>query len=151
MPRRTTCTSELARVAAVSLELRVKESPSAFCHCLECQKRSGSAFAAQARWPDAQVTLAGRSKTWERVADSGHKATYQFCPDCGSTVAYVIEGWPGVTAVPVGAFADPGFPAPKFSVYEQRKHPWIAVLGEDVKRFSTPSRVRNPGASPVPL
>ena len=51
--------------------------------------------------------LTGRSKAWERVADSGHKATYQFCPDCGSTIAYIIEGWPGVVAVPVGAFADP--------------------------------------------
>ena len=33
---------------------------------------------------------------------------------------FVIEGWPGVTAVPLGAFADPQFPAPKFSVYEHR-------------------------------
>jgi len=114
---------------------------------LECQKRSGSAFAAQARWPEAQVAVTGRAKTWERLADSGHKAMYQFCPDCGSTVAYVIEGWPGVIAVPVGSFADSSFPAPKFSVYEHRKHRWVAVLGEDVKHSSTPSTVRNPGLS----
>ena len=49
------------------------------CHCLDCQRRSGSAFAAQARWPEARIMLTGRSKAWERVADSGHKATYQFC------------------------------------------------------------------------
>lgn len=76
------------------------------CHCLECQKRSGSAFATQARWRDGDVTIAGQFKTWERIADSGHKATYQFCPECGSTLAYVIEGWPDVIAIPVGAFAD---------------------------------------------
>ena len=29
------------------------------CHCLNCKKRSGSAFAVQARWPKAQVTLEG--------------------------------------------------------------------------------------------
>ena len=104
------------------------------CHCLACQQRSGSAFAAQARWPDAQVTVTGEAKTWVRVADSGHRATYSFCPTCGSTVTYVIEGWPGVTAVPLGAFADPTFPAPRFSVYETRKHGWTAVLGEDVRR-----------------
>lgn len=34
------------------------------CHCLDCQKRSGSAFAAQARWPDTHVTLTGESKTF---------------------------------------------------------------------------------------
>jgi hypothetical protein len=112
------------------------------CHCLACQKRTGSAFAAQARWPDAQVTVVGEAKTWERVADSGHRATYSFCPECGSTVAYVIEGWPGLTAVPLGAFADPSFPAPTFSVYEHRKHAWTVVLGEDVEHSSTPSSRR---------
>ncbi len=80
-----------------------------------------------------------------RQADSGHKATYSFCPTCGSTVAYVIEGWEGVTAVPVGAFADPDFPAPKFSVYEHRKHVWAEVAGEDVNHSSTTSAQRKPG------
>jgi hypothetical protein len=115
------------------------------CHCLACQKRSGSAFAVQARWPDAQVEITGEAKTWVRIADSGHRASYRFCPDCGSTLAYEIEGWPGVTAIAVGAFADPMFPAPKFSVYEHRKHAWTAVLGEDVEHSSSPSALRSPG------
>jgi len=96
------------------------------CHCLDCQKRTASAFAAQARWPDECVTVTGETKTRGRIADSGHRAIYQFCPHCGSTVAYVIEGWPGVTAVPLGAFADPAFPEPRFSVYEHRMHHWVA-------------------------
>lgn len=115
------------------------------CHCLECQKRSGSAFAVQARWPDADVSVSGDYKTWERSADSGHRATYQFCSVCGSTVAYVIDGWPSVTAIPVGAFADPAFPEPRFSVYENRKHSWVDINGNEVDHSSTPSSVRNPG------
>jgi hypothetical protein len=115
------------------------------CHCLDCQKRSGSAFATQARWPSTHVTVTGEANTWVRTADSGHRATFRFCPQCGSTVAYVIEGWPGVTAVPLGAFADLDFPAPKFSVYEHRKHAWIAVLGADVEHSSSPSSARSPG------
>lgn len=120
-----TCEGEPVRVSA--------------CHCLECQKRSGSAFATQARWKDADVTVSGKFKEWERLADSGHKVTYQFCPDCGSTLAYVIEGWPGVVAIPVGAFADLSFPTPRFSVYEHRKHSWIEILGDDVERSSDPN------------
>lgn len=116
------------------------------CHCLDCQKRTGSAFAAQARWPDDKVTLVGEAKTWIRTADSGHKATYRFCPNCGSTVTYVIEGWPGVTAVPLGAFADPDFPAPAFSVYEHRKHSWTVVLGGDVEHSALPGPVPAPKA-----
>lgn len=108
------------------------------CHCLACQRRTGSAFAAQARWPDTRVTVTGRSSTWVRTADSGVRVAYRFCPDCGSTVAYVIEDAPGVTAIPLGAFADPTFPAPRFSVYEHRKHSWTAVLGDDVEHSATP-------------
>lgn len=106
------------------------------CHCLACQKRSGSAFAAQARWPEENVAMAGEFSVWERVADSGHKATYRFCPVCGSTVTYVIEGWTGVVAVPVGAFADAEFPAPKFSVWEHRKVAWVDILGDAVRHSS---------------
>lgn len=29
--------------------------------------------------------------------------------------------------VPVGAFADPGFPAPTVSVYEERMHAWVQL------------------------
>jgi hypothetical protein len=32
-----------------------------------------------------------------------------------------------VTAVPIGAFADPTFPPPTISVWESRRHPWLAV------------------------
>ena len=32
-----------------------------------------------------------------------------------------------LVAVPVGAFAEPGFPAPLFSVYEERKHAWVGL------------------------
>lgn len=103
------------------------------CHCLACQQRTGSAFAAQARWPDAQVAITGERTRWTRTGDGGGRVTYSFCPTCGSTVTYVVEGMPGVIAVPIGAFADPSFPAPRFSVYEQRKHPWTVVLGDGVE------------------
>jgi hypothetical protein len=114
------------------------------CHCLACQQRSGSAFAAQARWPAGDVEVTGEAKTWERIADSGHRVSYRFCPVCGSTVAYEIEGWPGVVAVPYGAFAGTDMPAPAFSVYEDRRHDWVEISGE-VARSTSTSAARKPG------
>lgn len=118
------------------------------CHCHACQARSGSAFATQARWPTEQVEISGDYTVWERIADSGHKATYQFCPVCGSTLAYVIEGWPGVIALPVGNFEDKDLPAPGFSVYEHRKFPWVEILGEEVEHSSDPSIAFTQGKLP---
>jgi hypothetical protein len=101
------------------------------CHCLDCQKRSGSVFAAQARWPSDQVEVSGRFDEWTRVSDDGTETRlFHFCPECGSTVFYTGSEQPGLVAVPIGAFADPSFPPPRISVYERRRHPWVAVPAE---------------------
>lgn len=105
------------------------------CHCLACQRRSGSAFAVQARWPAEQVSVTGQTKTWTHTGDTGRWGRFRFCPHCGSTVVYEIEALPGLIAVAVGAFADPSFPAPWISIYETRKHPWVEVLGETVEHL----------------
>ena len=105
------------------------------CHCLDCQRRSGSAFSAQARFPDACVRIDGAFATFVSTGDSGGKAVFRFCPACGSTIAYESASLPGLTAVPLGAFADPTFPPPTFSVWEERKHPWTVVLGEAVEHM----------------
>lgn len=78
--------------------------------------------------------LAGDFRIWSTQADSGSITSFRFCPDCGGTVAYSNETMPGTIAVPIGGFADPDFPAPQFSVYEERKHRWVAIVGEGVER-----------------
>ena len=104
------------------------------CHCLNCKKRSGSAFAAQARWPAQQVAIEGRSNSFVMVGDSGNPATFHFCPECGSDVFYEIEGkFDGQIAIPLGAFDDPYAFAPAFSVWEERKHEWVEILGDDIE------------------
>ena len=97
------------------------------CHCLNCQRRSGSVFAAQARFNRKGVTIRGRSTQYVIVGDEGGKAIFSFCPTCGATVYYETEGNEEVVAIPVGAFADPGFPQPHYSVYENRKHAWVGL------------------------
>ena len=107
-----------ARHAACScgqLRLTVEGEPVrvSICHCLACQRRTGSVFGVQARFEEGQVTTDGASRQYIRVSDEGGKrAFFSFCPDCGATVFYITEATPGIVAVPVGAFADPSFPAP---------------------------------------
>lgn len=141
-------TTHIARCRCGQLQAICEGEPVrvSVCHCLACQQRSGSAFATQARWLDEKVTTEGEHKLWERIADSGHKVSYRFCPVCGATVFYTIEGWPGLTAVPVGLFTDPDFPAPRFSVYEHRRKGWVEITGEGIEHSETPSSQRNPGA-----
>jgi hypothetical protein len=65
-----------------------------------------------------------------RTSDEGEKRTFHFCPDCGATVFYTLATAPDVVAVPIGAFAEPAFPPPTVSVYESRRHPWLAMTAE---------------------
>lgn len=104
------------------------------CHCLNCKKRSGSAFAVQARWPADQVRIQGLSKGFVLTADSGNRATFHFCRECGSDVHYEINGkFDGLIAIPLGAFDDPYFASPKFSVWEERKNAWVDIIGDGVE------------------
>jgi hypothetical protein len=105
------------------------------CHCLACQRRTGSTYGIQARFTRAQVTIAGDSKQYVLVGDEGGKATFNFCPNCGATVHYLNEGRESEIAIPVGTFAEPGFPPPTFSVYEERMHLWVG-LPENIEHMA---------------
>lgn len=125
MKRHAECSCGQLKVTCEGEPVRVS-----ICHCLACQRRTGSPFGQQARWPAPRVTIEGAATTWVRRGDSGGTITFRFCPTCGATVTYEIDGMPGFVAVPVGAFADPAFPPPTFSVYEARKHTWVTVPDE---------------------
>ena len=97
------------------------------CHCLDCQRRSGSPFGSIAYLPKEAVTVSGDAREFTRPTDAGNSFTTGFCPECGSTVYAKASRMPEITGVPLGAFADPSFPQPIRSVYEQSKHRWVAL------------------------
>jgi hypothetical protein len=96
------------------------------CHCLACQQRTGSVFAALASF-SAPYKVYGTATEYVRVGDQGAKFRFRFCPICGTTVFHSEEGYDKPVGVAVGAFADPTFPAPTVSVYDCRRHPWVQL------------------------
>ena len=97
------------------------------CHCLACQRRTGSAFGTGARFREEQAKFAGESRVFERVSDDGVTRTFHFCGNCGSTVFAKTASVPGFVTVFVGAYADPAFPHPTDSLHEVRRHSWVTV------------------------
>lgn len=95
------------------------------CHCLECQKRTGSTYGIAAFFPAEQVEAIGQAKCYIRSSDSGFDVSFFFCPGCGSTVYWKPSRMPALIAVAVGAFADPAFPEPSQEVYGEHRHHWI--------------------------
>lgn len=123
--RRAACSCGRLSLLAEGEPVRIS-----MCHCLACQRRTGSAFGIQARFPREHVQVEGRSTEYVRISDDGLAHTFSFCPDCGATVFWRPADRPDLIAVAIGAFADPTFPPPTVAVYESRRHPWLTVPAE---------------------
>ena len=89
------------------------------------------AIALAAHLPQASFTapyqVSGTATEYVRAGDQGARFRFRFCPVCGTTVFHTEEGTEGRISVAVGAFADPGFPPPRLSIYDSRRHPWVTL------------------------
>jgi hypothetical protein len=118
----------VAQCCCGALRVEVTGDPAsvAACHCGECQRRTGSVFGVVAFFPRDQVRLGAVGTVYERDGQDGRKVRFRFCPACGSTVWWEADLRPGQIGLAVGAFRDPAFPAPAWSVWEEVRHPWVA-------------------------
>jgi len=121
-----------SRTAACScgqLRIEVQGEPRGVgvCHCLACQRRTGSVFAALAGFA-APYKVSGTATEYVRTGDQGARFVFRFCPICGTTVFHTEDGYEqSFVSVAVGAFADPAFPPPGDSVYHCRRHAWVQL------------------------
>ncbi|HMD28892.1 MAG TPA: GFA family protein [Steroidobacteraceae bacterium] len=120
--------SRTASCSCGQLRIEVQGDPRGvgICNCLACQRRTGSVFAALASF-SAPFKVFGTATEYARVGDQGARFTFRFCPVCGTTVFHTEDGYNESVSVAVGAFADPAFPAPRVSVYDSRRHPWVQL------------------------
>ena len=127
-PTRCPMSSRTASCSCGQLRIQVEGEPRGvgICHCLACQQRTGSVFAALASF-SAPFKVRGTATEYIRVGDQGAKFIFRFCPVCGTTVFHTEDGHNESVGVAVGAFADPNFPAPRVSVYDSRRHPWVQL------------------------
>jgi len=124
MIRTASCSCGQLSIACEGEPVRVS-----VCHCLACQKRTGSAFGSAAFFLRQRTAVTGEAQVWTRTGDSGGEARFSHCPTCGSTVFWEPDFRPDRVAVAIGAFADPAFPPPDKQVYAETAHPWVAVSG----------------------
>lgn len=125
-----------AQSACGAIKLTFSEPPqlTALCHCFACQRRTGSPFSANVFYSIKCVEVFGAATEFVRTGDSGRKVRMYFCPTCGSTVYWKADASPSWIGVGVGSFADPTFPSPTMSVFEQSKHESVQ-LDQAVERF----------------
>jgi len=97
------------------------------CHWKACQRRTGAVIHNGSRWLKSQVRITGEHKIYGRIADSGFEIRFHFCPNCGSSVFWEGDRSPTTYGIAVGCFADPDFPAPTSSGWEESMHRWLGL------------------------
>jgi hypothetical protein len=127
--RAVTTREAACHCAQLRLEVTGEPFVVSICHCLACQRRTGSAFGMQAAFTPDQVRITGRYNDYRRVSDEADRKehAFHFCPDCGSQVFYTEPTEGDLIVISVGSFADPSFPPPTESGYDHRRHPWIVL------------------------
>jgi len=93
------------------------------CHCRDCQRASGSAYASGIFVPAAGVTVRGEPTYHVTTSDSGNIASRGFCPRCGSPVLAKQSQWPAFI-IYASSLDDPSWHRPAMDIFTASAQPW---------------------------
>jgi len=94
------------------------------CHCRDCQRASGSAYAAVVAVPKVAVQMRGEPRYHKVVGQAGKAIERGFCPACGSQVTVKLERLPDVLGLQAGSLDDPSIYRPAMDVFISSAQPW---------------------------
>ena len=98
------------------------------CHCLDCQRQTGSAFVLNALIEADRVeVLSGATAPSPMPTDSGKPHTIHRCSACGTALWSVYGGRDALRFVRVGTLDEPSSLPPDVHIYVRSKQPWIAL------------------------
>jgi hypothetical protein len=106
----------------------------AICHCLTCQRLTGSAFTTNILVPEDRFKVtAGTPKAYSTKQDSGMILTYSFCGNCGCTISKIgdAEAFKGIVIVQAGSLdGDVGVSVaePQAELWVSRRVPWLSAM-----------------------
>jgi hypothetical protein len=105
----------------------------AHCHCGDCRRTTGAAYATYAGFATDQLSWSGDTP---RHHHSSPGVTRSFCGKCGTPLAYEGARWPGEIHLHGGTLDDPGAIRPQAHVYVGQKAPWVE-LADGLPRYRT--------------
>ena len=105
------------------------------CHCLDCQRQTGSAFALNALIETSNVELLGRAPEPVQVpTDSGHPHDIHRCPECQVALWSDYGRRRVMIFLRVSTLDRPHAIRPDVHIYTRSKVPWV-TLPPDVPAF----------------
>jgi hypothetical protein len=98
------------------------------CHCLDCQRQTGSAFVLNALIEADRVTLiSGDPQPVGVPTDSGKPHQIFRCPRCQTAIWSVYGGRMALRFIRVGTLDRPDCLSPDVHIYTRSKQPWVSL------------------------
>lgn len=115
---------------AIAYEAEVQPGTINICHCLDCQRLTGSVFRCNVSAPAAGFRLLrGTPKQYVKVADSGARRVHAFCGDCGGPVYACAAENPQAYSLRVGALNQRDeLGTPMRQIWTRRRFRWLPPL-----------------------
>ncbi len=110
---------------AVRYSCKTEPAATVVCHCLDCQKRSGSAFLTTMFYLQSDVEMTGELKSFDKGTDAGNMMTRAFCGICGTHISETTTGYPGHVFVAAGTLDDPSRVTPNVQCWTPRSLHWL--------------------------
>jgi hypothetical protein len=105
------------------------------CHCRDCQRQAGSAFAINALIETDRIEVkSGEVKPFRMPTDSGRPHDIHRCAACGTALWSDYGGRPGLRFVRVATLDDPAALPPDAHIFTRSKLPWVD-LGDEIPAF----------------
>lgn len=94
------------------------------CHCRDCQRATGSAYAALMVVPKDTFQMTGVLTYYECAGGSGKSIRRGFCAACGSPVVIEIEVAPNIVGLLAGSLDTPTEFNPTMDIFTASAQPW---------------------------
>ena len=118
---------------ALRYELSAAPLLVAACHCTNCQKISGSAFAVNAMIAEASFAFVkGEPRKAEWVSDAGNQRFGWFCGDCGGRIAHGQTPSSGGLSLRTGTFDDTSWVRLAGHIWTRSAQPWVTFAKDDL-------------------
>jgi hypothetical protein len=106
------------------------------CHCRDCQRASGTAYAALIAFPTEAVTLSGEVRYYRVTSERGTQLDRGFCATCGSPLVLKPLARPEVLYVHAASLDDPSLHKPTANIWTRSAQSWDCI-DPAIPRFET--------------
>ena len=105
------------------------------CHCIDCQRFTGSAFSPELFFPKESFRLLSGTPSGHAIAaESGNMNERQFCSHCGASLFAVLEKYPDWISVTAGSLDDKTAFKPSLHVWTRSQMGEVRVI-DDLEKF----------------